>query len=139
MNYLRERVSYLKGLAEGMQISDATNEGKLFKAIIDVLDDVALAVEELEEGQDSLYDQIEEIDEDLEEVENVIFGDEESDDSCCFATHIECPYCKKHMDIDEDMIDENNMIHCPNCHKEFEVEWDCDCGCHDEEEEEDED
>ena len=29
MNYLRERVAYLKGLVEGMQMSELTNEGKL--------------------------------------------------------------------------------------------------------------
>lgn len=129
MNYLRERVSYLKGLAEGMQISDATNEGKLLKAIIEVLDDVALAVDDLEEEQDQISEQLESIDEDLAEVESILFDDDEYGSDCCFATHIECPYCKKIIDIDEDTIDEDDMIECPNCHKEFEVEWDCDCDC----------
>jgi hypothetical protein len=36
MAYLSERVSYIKGLMEGMNLDTATNEGKLFKAIIDV-------------------------------------------------------------------------------------------------------
>lgn len=129
MSYLRERVSYLKGLAEGMQISDATNEGKLLKAIIDVLDDVSLTVDELAEEQEELSNQIDEIDADLEDVEDILYDDEEDDEVSCYATHIECPFCNVPMDIDENMIDEENMVHCPNCHKEFEVECDCDCGC----------
>ena len=48
---LRERVSY-KGLSEGMKIDENTNEGKLLMAIIDVIDDMFLAVEDLEEIQD---------------------------------------------------------------------------------------
>jgi len=129
MGYLRERVSYLKGLAEGMQISDATNEGKLLKAIIEVMDDVALAVEDVEEVQEQMGEQIETIDEDLAEVESILFDeDDEYDDECCYATHVECPYCNEKMDIDESMIDDNDMVECPNCHKEFEVEWDCECG-----------
>ena len=45
MAYLAERVSYIKGLMDGMNIDLATNEGKLFKAIVDVLDDMALSIE----------------------------------------------------------------------------------------------
>ena len=33
-----------KGLVEGMQMSELTNEGKLLRAIIDVMDDIALAI-----------------------------------------------------------------------------------------------
>jgi len=127
MGYLRERVSYLRGLAEGMQISDATNEGKLLKAIIEVMDDIALAVEDVEELQEQMGEQIETIDEDLAEVESLLFDDEDSEDEGCYATNVECPYCEEPMDITEDMIDENNMVECPNCHKEFEVEWECEC------------
>jgi len=59
MSYIKERVSYLKGLAEGMKIDDSTNEGKLLKAMIEVLDDIALAVEDIEEVQEQLEEQVE--------------------------------------------------------------------------------
>ncbi|HHW48566.1 MAG TPA: hypothetical protein GXX14_08120 [Clostridiaceae bacterium] len=135
MGYLRERVSYLRGLAEGMQISDATNEGKLLKAIIDVMDDIALAVEDVEEVQEQMGEQIETLDEDLAEVESVLFDDDydEYDNEGCYATNVECPYCEEPMDISEDMINDENMVECPNCHKEFEIEWDCECGSKDDE------
>ena len=37
MGFLRERVSYLKGLCEGMKLDANTNEGKLLTAIIMLL------------------------------------------------------------------------------------------------------
>ena len=58
MGYLSERVSYLRGLADGLNISDDTNEGKLLKVIIDVLDDVAISIEEVEDEQKALLDDI---------------------------------------------------------------------------------
>lgn len=146
MGYLKERVSYLKGLAEGMQIGETTNEGKLLKAMLEVLDDVVLTVEDIEEVQDSLSDQVDEIDEDLSEIENAVYEDDEcdcghdhdhEDDDLCFA-EIECPHCHETINIDADMIDEDDeSITCPNCHKSIEIEWDC--GCDDCKEEETED
>ena len=49
-----EKVSYLKGLAEGLGIDETQKEGKIIKAIIDVLDDVAFTVADLEDGFDDL-------------------------------------------------------------------------------------
>ena len=37
-----EKVAYLKGLAEGMAIDENSKEGKLLKAITDVLADLAV-------------------------------------------------------------------------------------------------
>ncbi len=44
---ISEKIAYLKGLMEGMKIDEQSNEGKLFAAIVDVLDEVALEVEDL--------------------------------------------------------------------------------------------
>ena len=41
---LNEKVSYLRGLAEGLGLDENTNEGKLFTHIIDILDDMANAI-----------------------------------------------------------------------------------------------
>ena len=38
-----EKVSYIKGLAEGLGVDDSTKEGKVLAAIVDVLDDIAAA------------------------------------------------------------------------------------------------
>ena len=44
-----EKVAYLKGLAEGLALDTDTKEGKLIAAIIDVLDDIALEMEDMME------------------------------------------------------------------------------------------
>ena len=41
MKYLYEEVAYLKGLAEGLEISKETKEGKIIHKIIDVLESFA--------------------------------------------------------------------------------------------------
>jgi hypothetical protein len=44
MENMKEKVSYLKGLSDGLGITHDTKEGKLLLAIIDVLDDMSIAV-----------------------------------------------------------------------------------------------
>ncbi len=132
MNYLKEKVAYLKGLAEGMQISDATNEGKIINAIIEVIDDIAIVVDDIDDTQQELIEEIDEMDEDLAEVEKVIFGDdyyyedsygEEDDDS---ATEFDCPHCGEGIILEEAFMNKDAVL-CPHCNKEIEVEWVCDC------------
>jgi hypothetical protein len=133
MAYLKERVAYLKGLAEGMQLNDSANEGKLLKAIIEVLDDVALAVDDVEEVQEQLSEQIDNIDEDLAEIERVIFDEDEyedcDDDECECINEFRCPHCDETIALNESMLDsDKSTIECPSCHKDIEIEWECDCG-----------
>lgn len=131
MSYISERVAFIKGLAEGMKMDDSTNEGKLLNAIIDVLDDMSLAIEDVEEIQDEMGEQVDGIDEDLAELEKIIY---EEDDEFEFE-EIECPYCGEDIEVDLDMVDEDaETIECPHCHEKIELEWDCecedeDCGC----------
>ena len=151
MGYLSERVSYLRGLADGLNISDDTNEGKLLKVIIDVLDDVAISVEEVEDEQKALLDDIDEIDERLEDAEDFIYDDcdcdcdcDDDDDDCCCCgcdedddidyTDLECPNCGAEIELDSAIVDEDkNVLICPECHNEIEIEWiddeECCCGC----------
>ena len=46
---ITERVAYLKGLAEGMELNTDKREGKLLAAIIDVLEDIALELEDIQD------------------------------------------------------------------------------------------
>ena len=62
---LTEKVAYLKGLAEGLNLSKETPEGKIIAAMMDILDDMALTVADL-------CDQVDAIDEDLELVEEAL-------------------------------------------------------------------
>ncbi len=80
MSALSDKVSYLKGLAEGMKIDSGANEGKLLMEIIEALNLVSEKVEALDEGFEELSDYVECIDEDLEELEMCHEEEEDEDD-----------------------------------------------------------
>lgn len=71
-----EKVAYLKGLAEGLGIEEDSKEGKLLKAVMDVLADLAVSVEDLEDYTAELTEQVDAIDEDLDALENDFYDDE---------------------------------------------------------------
>ena len=147
-----EKITYLKGLAEGMALED-TKEGKLIKVIMDILDDMAEELYDVEDAVDELSEQIDAVDEDLSYVEDEIYGDEDGhgcecgcdcdcdcdcdcgcgDDCCCGddeCYEVECPNCHDVLYLDDAMIDEGKM-ECPNCGATLEFDFDDCCDCED--------
>ena len=82
MDYLFQRVSYLKGLAEGLKIEENKDEGKVLLAIIDTLEDFAETMNGLAEDQEELENYVSFINEDLTDVEEELYGvtDDDLDD-----------------------------------------------------------
>lgn len=114
MEHLYEKVAYLRGLAEGMELSESSKEGKVLLQIIETLEEFTDAIVELDENQMELTDYVETIDEDLEDVEDELF-DEELE-----SMEVQCPKCQEILIIDdEDLLDDEN-IHCPECEEELE-------------------
>lgn len=133
-----EKVAYLRGLSEGLGIDDTSKEGRVIKAIIDVLDDLAISVSDMEDDIAELGDQVEAVDEDLEALEEEFYGDDEDDDEYDEDEddfddeelyEVTCPSCGDTICVNEEMLDEGS-IHCPNCDEllEFDLECDCDDG-----------
>ncbi|MGI6529123.1 MAG: CD1247 N-terminal domain-containing protein [Clostridia bacterium] len=146
MGYLLERVSYLKGLADGMNISSDTSEGRLLREIIEVLDDIAMTVEELEDDFATTADDLEDR---TEFLESVLFDDDEDEDYFDYDDEdidtIVCPACKGIITFSEDQVNEDfTVFTCPACGEEIELElYDddeccmCDiCGDYDDEDDE---
>jgi chromosome segregation ATPase len=127
MSFLGERVAYLKGLAEGLKVDESSNEGKLIKGIIDVLEDFALEVEDLEDSIDNMAEHIEEVDDDLAQLEDDYYEYDDEDFDEEVEYEVECPSCNEIITIKED--DLGDIIYCPNCDTEIEVEEECECGC----------
>lgn len=120
MHDLNGKVSYLRGLAEGMGYKEDTNEGKLFTQIIDILDDMAQAIAELETSQAELEEYVETIDEDLADIEDKVFGkeeDEEDNGEDSRYIEVECPHCHETVYFDEDIFEDEDDIICPNCNE----------------------
>ena len=124
---ITEKVAYLKGLAEGMELDTEKKEGKLLAAIIDILDDIALELEDLKDYADELGDGLDAVSDDLEDVEDVIFGEDEDeddefedeDDEDCYATT--CPTCEETIYFDESILEDGEVI-CPNCGEKLEFD-----------------
>ena len=69
MEYLNERAAYLRGLCDGLDISEETKEGKIILELIDLVADLSDALVELKDNQDELEEYVESIDEDLSDLE----------------------------------------------------------------------
>jgi len=76
MNYLTEKIAYLKGMAEGMQLHTKTEEGRLLGEMLDLLDDLVVEMERSLDRQDELHDYVDAIDEDLMDVESMVYEDD---------------------------------------------------------------
>lgn len=154
MSDILNKVSYLKGLAEGMNISDKSDEGKLIAKLIDVLSDAADEIDALWAKNDELEMRLEELDEemyaaemDIDAIYDDIEGDFNSDDYDYDGYdddegdfdefldsldddddlfEITCPECGEDVVVDFEMLDEEGNIVCPNCHRDIELEFDMD-------------
>ena len=128
---ITEKVAYLKGLAEGMELDTDKKEGKLLAAIIDVLDDIALELQDIEDEQAELSEGLDAVSDDLEDVEDVVFEDWDEDDEDeyeedeldededCYATT--CPTCEETIYFDESVLEDGEVV-CPNCGEKLEFD-----------------
>ena len=122
-----EKVAYLKGLAEGLNIdTDKSKEGKLINVMIGILEEIGLAIEDLEENSLALGEEIDVLSDDLADVEDIVFDDEDEDeddeedfDDDWFE--VECPSCDEVLVVDEDALEEG-YIKCPNCESEYSLD-----------------
>ena len=133
-----EKIAYIKGLTAGLELDETTKEGKILAAVIDLLGDITEEICDIEDACDDMSEQIDAVDEDLSNVEDIVYGDDECDDDCDCCDdedddlyEIECPACHDTIYLDESMLEDEGMK-CPNCGTELEFDFDCDCDdCHD--------
>ena len=127
---LTEKVAYIRGLMEGMDVDKESKEMKIISAVVDLLDDMALSVCDLEDSQAELEEYVEELDEDLGALEEDIYEDEcDGDCDCCDCDcdcdgdffEIVCPSCGETIYFDEDMLDNPDGLICPNCNEPIEI------------------
>ena len=120
---ISEKIAYLKGLMEGMNVDTESNEGKLFAAVVDVLDEIALEVEDLTDEVVELGDGLDVISDDLSDVEDIVYDewddDEEDEEEECYATT--CPECEEEIFFDDTMLEDGEII-CPNCGAKLEFD-----------------
>ena len=137
---MMEKAAYIKGLADGMELTADTKENKMILALLSLVEEMAETIDEMKGKMSDLEDYVEEIDEDLGEVEEILLeelGDEEDEcdgdcESCCLDCDLDdedeeyddeyfevvCPACGDVINFDA-TIDPENLA-CPNCGEKFE-------------------
>ena len=124
---LTEKSAYIKGLMEGLDLDSDKKEIKLIKALVDLVDDLALTVTDLDEDVDQVFDELDAIDEDLTDLEDVVYENDEDEDEAFDEDEdmyeITCPSCGETVCVDEDTLMSDNLS-CPACGEKFESDLD---------------
>ena len=121
---ISEKVAYLKGLAEGLDLDTTkSKEGKLISVMIGILEELAMSVEDLEENALNLGEEIDVLSDDLSDVEEVVFDEEDDDledyDDDWFE--VECPTCGTDIVVDDEALAEGE-VECPSCGTRYAME-----------------
>lgn len=141
---LTEKMSYLQGLIDGLEIDSSTKEGKALIQMSEVMSELVLYVEDLQSQVDELTELCDIFDEDLGAVEDDFYDDDYDCDDCDECDEdddwddddefdfdddddelyeITCPTCGDTILLDEGMIEEGSM-NCPNCDELLEFDYD---------------
>ena len=137
---LGEKVAYLKGLMEGLDVGESTKEGKIIAVMADILQDIALTAEDMQDQIDEIVEVVDTIDEDLGEIERDFYEVDDDcccdDDDCCCDDdcdcydddddelyEVVCPSCGDTICLNEGMLEEGSM-NCPGCDELLEFDFD---------------
>lgn len=130
---ISNKIAYLQGLADGLDLAEGSKEGKVIVKLIDVLADMAEDIEDLYDEQEEMRELLEAIDEDLGDVEDFLDDDcdcdceddcDECDDEDCYcALHadgymeVQCPECGETVCFFNDGFEDDDTVEilCPNC------------------------
>jgi len=77
---IKERIAFLKGLAEGLGLNPESKVEKLISVIIDTLSAMADEIDELSENALDIGEELDAISDDLADVEEFLFDDDYDDD-----------------------------------------------------------
>lgn len=121
-----ERASYIRGLMDGLELDPKSKETKVLNAMAELLTDMCIAQEELEEDVVFLEDKFDELDHDLGEVEEEVYG---MDGGCGCGHHhdepyfeITCPSCGEVIELGDEIFEEDSL-NCPACGETLEFDF----------------
>ena len=131
MSKLTDRISYLKGMAAGMKLNMEKDANKLMLEMLTVMGEMAEEMAAMAEKHNDLNEYVESIDDDLAELEETLFGEEDGeeldedmdgeededglteDDLILYA----CPHCGHELEFRASDVDFDEDFLCPVCNK----------------------
>ena len=140
---LSEKAAYLKGLMDGIKLDTEKDENRLLKAVVDLLQDMAVSIDDLEDNAIAVSDELDEIEENLDAIDEFLMDEDEDDeddyddyeDEYDFGDEDEydfdedplyevtCPKCGEVQQFSEaDLL--NGSMPCSKCGEELEFEFD---------------
>lgn len=130
---LIQKAGYVKGLLDGLELDPKDKQTKVIKALVDLVNEMAEEISNLEQCYDDVCDQIDAIDEDLSGVEDILY-DDEYDGVCNCSDYsdsedddmdyeVTCPTCGTTITFGEDSLNDGE-IECPNCGETLEFDYD---------------
>ena len=146
---LSEKAAYLKGLMDGIKLDTEKDENRLLKAVVDLLQDMAVSIDDLEDNAIAVSDELDEIEENLDAIDEYLMdeddddyddddymdyddedydlGDDEFDYGVVAVYEVTCPKCGEvHQFSEKDLLEGSKP--CSKCGELLEFEFDEDDG-----------
>ena len=132
MSKLTDRISFLKGMAAGMKLNMDKDANKLMLEMPTVMGEMAEEMAAMTEAHNDLNEYVESIDDDLADLEETLFGEEEmdgedvdldgdEDDEDEFGEDdlivYDCPHCGHEIEFRANDVDFDEDYLCPECQK----------------------
>jgi len=125
---LTEKIAYMKGLLDGMDLKGDTKEGKAILQMADVMEEMAVYIDDLQSQVDELTELCDLLDHDLGDVESDLYGDDDDedededdddddeDDDYPLGKVLSADYEDTAYEDDDDEYDEvQYVVNCPSC------------------------
>lgn len=128
MSKLTDRINYLKGMAAGMKLNMEKDSNQLMLEMLNAMGEMAEEMAAMAEAHNDLNEYVESIDDDLADLEETLFGDDEmdeddeddeddeepgDDDLITYA----CPHCGFEIEFHASDVDFDEDYLCPECQK----------------------
>ena len=77
---LNAKAAYIRGLMTGMDFDADSKNGKVIAAMMDLLEEMAAQVVEHDNALDQVYDELETLDQDVDDIVSDLYADDDEDD-----------------------------------------------------------
>ena len=125
---LNAKAAYIRGLMTGMEFDADSKNGKVIAAMMDLLEEMAAQVVEHDNALDQVYDELETLDQDMDDLVTDLYADDDEDEDADEEDHgtlyeVTCPNCGEISTLDEEtLMDPEGDLVCPHCGATFDIE-----------------
>ena len=127
---LTEQIAYMKGLIDGMELDRSTKESKAILQMAEVMEEMAVYIDDLQSQVDELTELCDLLDHDLGEVETDLYCDDDDDDADSdddsdwrdddedgyhLGEVLPADYDDFSFDDDDDFDEVQYVVNCPSC------------------------